>query len=298
MSSYQYTAYGLNFESAFPLPELTPHRNGKPDITINYGEVPPALPFPSGNGLAWQSAPGKMLLTIRDVARYLIIENREIIIQPFPRVEEYSVRIFLLGSVLGALLHARRLLVLHSSVIQTRGGAALFMGRSGAGKSTLLGAFLKRGYAMMADDKAGIIVNSGGIAEAMPGFPYARLTNETVKALRYPVEGLQIVKGLGKYVVPVERFCGEPVKVHAAYSLNAYNQPDIRFEPLQAVEAFQTLNRSTYRRRFLHRAEQRRSHFEILGALSARARVTRVFRPDNASLIEELADLIEEDFSR
>lgn len=298
MSFYQYTAYGLNFESSFPLPELTPHRNGKPDITINYGKVPPELPFPSGNGLAWQSAPGKLLLTIREVARYLIVDNREIIIEPFPEVGEYDVRIFLLGSVLGALLHSRRMLVLHSSVIETKQGAVLFMGRSGAGKSTLLGAFLKRGYAMLADDKAGITVNTGGIAQAMPGFPYARLTAETVKALDYPVEGLEITRGLGKYIVPVERFSAEPVKVHAAYSMGAYNQPDISFEPLQTMDAFQVLNRSTYRRRFMHRAEQHESHFQILGELSKQARVSRVFRPDNTNLIEELADRIEEDFLR
>ena len=96
--------------------------------------------------MAWQSAPGLLLLSVEEVARYLIVDNREMRIQRLPGSIESDVRIFLLGSVLGALLHARQMLVLHASAIQTEQGAVLFIGRSGAGKSTLLGALLLRGY--------------------------------------------------------------------------------------------------------------------------------------------------------
>lgn len=298
MSSYTYTAYGLHFASAFPLPELRPATNGKADITVSYGEVPNTLPSPSANGVAWQSAPGQLLLSVEEVARYLILDNQKIIIQPLPGSREADVRIFLLGSVLGALLHARQMLVLHSSVIQTKHGAALFMGHSGAGKSTILGTFLQRGYSMLADDKAGIVVNKDSIAQVMPGLPFARLTKETVEELKLPALESQFNRGLGKYVLPVERFRAEPLKVHAAYSLNVHNRDDIRLEQLLRIEQFHILNRHTYRRRFLHRAEQRQSHFEILGALSNQARVTRVFRPDNSRLIGDLVDRIEEDLER
>ena len=80
MNSYNYTAYGLHFASAFPLPQLTVSANGKPDITISYGEVPDSLAAPAAHGLARQSETGKLLLNVSDVARYLILENREIVI--------------------------------------------------------------------------------------------------------------------------------------------------------------------------------------------------------------------------
>lgn len=298
MESYQYTAYGLNFESNFPLPEFRPHQNGRADVSVKYGKVPKKLDSPSGNGLAWQAAPGKLLLTVKDVARYLVVENREVIVQPDESADENTVRVFLLGSVLGALLHARQMLVLHSSVIRTEKGAVLFMGRSGAGKSTTLGALLKRGYAMMADDKAGIIVDKDGIAKSIPGFPYARLTAETVNALQFPVHGLQISSGLGKYVVPVQHFCAEPLKVYAAYSLHTHNKFEVKFEPLEKLEAFQILNQSTYRRNFLNGNEQQSAHFQTLSVLSGQAKVCKVFRAKSAAMIEKLADLIEEDFLR
>jgi len=298
MNSYTYTAYGLHFASTFPLPQLMPATNGEPDVTISYGAVPVSLPMPSSHGVAWQSQEGRLLLTVSDVARYLIRGDREIIIQPLSGSSEDEVRTFLLGSVLGALLHARQILVLHSSVIKTERGAILFMGPSGAGKSTLLGTFLKRGYAMLADDKAGIVANQSGVAEVLPGFPRARLTRQTVVELNYPVEGLEIMPGIGKYVVPVARFCEQSVPVFAAYSLYVYNQTEVRLETLPPLDAFPVLNRHIYRRRFSQSVEKRRAHFSTLGVLSKQARTVRVFRPDDKRQIDNLADRLEEDFSR
>ena len=298
MTRYTYTAYGLHFESSFPLPELLPATHGKPDITICYADVPASLSQPSANGIAWQSAPGQMLLSVEEVARYLIVENREIRVHPLPGTTEVDVRIFLLGSVLGALLHARQMLVLHASVIQTERGAVAFMGRSGAGKSTLLGAFLQRGYAMLADDKAGIILDEEGAPQVMPGLPLIRLTEDAVKELRYPVHGCERRESLEKYVVPVPQFCAKPLPLGVAYSLGVHNRADIRLEQLQTLDRFQVLNGHTYRRRFLHQAEQRLAHFRILGAVSNQARVARVLRPDYPCLVEQLASLIEEDIVR
>ena len=298
MSRYTYTAYGLHLASSFPLPELRLATHGDPDITISYGEVPASLPHPSANGTAWQSAPGQMLLSVQDVARYLVVENREIRVHPFPGTREVDVRIFLLGSVLGAVLHARQMLVLHASVIETPRGAVLFMGRSGAGKSTLLGAFLQRGYAMLADDKAGIMLNEDGAPRVMPGFPLIRLTEDAVKALRYPVQGCQRQQGLEKYFLPVAQFYPKQLPLRVAYSLNVHNRMDIHFERLQTLDQFQVLNSHTYRRRFLHEAEQRRAHFRVLGAVSNQVRVVRVLRPHYPCLIDELRARIEEDMVR
>ena len=211
---------------------------------------------------------------------------------------ETEIRVFLLGSVLGALLHARQMLVLHASVIATPGGAVLLMGRSGAGKSTLLGAFLQRGYAMLADDKAGVVLDEDGVPRVMPGFPIIRLTEDAAHVLRYPVHGGERQQGLEKYVLPVARFCSTPLPLRAAYSIAVHNRADLCLEPLQRLDRFQTLNRQTYRRRFLQSAEQRQSHFRILGAVSNQARVARILRPDHSGLIDELSARIEEDMVR
>ena len=293
--NHQYTAYGLNFSSAFPLPELVPNEFSNADINIRYGEVPEELPYPSAFGALWQADKDKMLLPIKNVARYMIVNNSEVIIERLPDTTEEEVRIFLLGSILGALLHTREMLVLHSSVIETERGAVLFTGKSGAGKSTLLAEFLKRGYPMIADDKAGIIIENK-IAKVLPAFPFARITKETVENLKLSVESSRLSSGLKKFVVPVDNFCGRSTPVYAVYSLNLHNKDEIKIDHLADIEKFHTLNKRTYRRRFLQNSRQKQIHFNIVSLLSKQIKVAEVFRPDNTKLIEELADRIEEDF--
>lgn len=295
MTSYTYTAYGLTFSSTFPLPEFRPHTNGANDVNISYGKVPESLSSPSDNGIAWQTEPGKLLLTVKDVARYLVLGNQEVVIEPFPGSNEADIRVFLLGSVLGAVLHAHHMLVLHASVIQTKNGAALFMGNCGAGKSTLLGAFLKRGYAMLTDDKAGIVIDKNGTAQVLPGFPRVRLTKDAVKKLDFPVQNAEHNEEAGKYIVPVEKFCLENLPVKAAYALTVHNKPNIVLDRLQKIEQIELLNYNTYRRRFLNGADQRMAHFQTLTALSSQIEVSRISRPDFPAKIDELVALIEED---
>lgn len=297
METYSYTAYGLNFSSAIRLPELRQNSNAKPDIHIKFGKTPESLPFPSPNGLAWQSAPGQTLLTIDNVARYLVNHNDEIIIEPEPSTKESDIRVYLLGSVLGVILHAKEILVLHSSVIQTKKGAVLFMGKSRAGKSTLLGTFLKRGYSMLADDKAGIIVDENGVAQALSAFPMARITKETVNSINFPADEKYYNPDLRKYFFPVESFCREPQKIYAAYSINANNQAEIKLAKLESFELFEILTRHIYRRRFVNLPEVKKVNFNTLGVLAKQAKITKVIRPDDVSRIEELANIIEEDFN-
>ncbi|MEP6619822.1 MAG: hypothetical protein ABJE47_10915 [bacterium] len=296
--TYAYTAYGLRLASAFPLPELLPSTPGIADITIRYADVPESLPDTSSHGIAWQCAPGRLLLSVVHVARYLIVGDREIHICPLPDSHESDVRLFLLGSVLGALLHSRRMLVLHASVIETEQGAVLFAGKSGAGKSTLLAAFLQRGYRMLADDKAAIALNGDEVPLAMPGYPLMRLTRSAADALCYPVQASQLRKSLDKYVLPIDAFCATPLPVHAMYSLRAHNRSDIQVERLLAVDTFDVLNGATYRRGFLHEAAQRRAHFQILGAVASRSRVVRIARPAHTWNVDALREHIEEDLRR
>ena len=296
MPLYNYFAYGLNIESHIPLPELIARKNGKPDVTINYGKVPESLPFSSDYGIVWQSAPGKLLLTVNEIARYLIVENKHLTIEPLPDATEDDVRIFMLGSVMGALLHARQILVLHASVIRTERGAVLFMGTSCAGKSTILANCLKRGYAMLTDDKAAIVVGEDGVARVIPSFPYSRLSAESAEQLNFPLKKEWFKSNLGKYVYPVENFCNEPLNVHAAFSINPFNGSEISFETLPNLDRFHTLNRHTYRRRFIHQDIQRKKHFETLGALASQTKVIKVLRPDDPALINELTNRLEESF--
>jgi hypothetical protein len=298
MAVHHYTAYGLHIASEFQLPELqSAPGTGSPDVTVRYGYVPASLPEVSANGIAWQSSEGQLLLNVHQVGRYLIVEDREIRVQPSPSTTDEDIRLFLLGSVLGALLHGRHILVLHASVIQTAKGAVLFMGRSGSGKSTLLGAFLQRGYKMLTDDKAGIVVDSNGAPVALPGMPFLRLTEDAVRKLGFPVDGIIPNSTLDKYVVPVDRFCDRQIPVCAAYSVAPHNRADIILEQVKALDRFEALTSQIYRGRFVRYISQRQAVFKTLGTVAAGTGVAKVRWPDYPCRISELVDRIEQDLN-
>ena len=142
---YYYSAFGMTIGSAFEIPELIPLKKSKPDVIIHEGEVPESLDNPMKVGRRLQIKPGHFLYRQDDVAGYHVMNGNRIVVQPSVHVQEKEVRLYLLGSVFGALVHQRGGLPFHASAIEVNGRCVLFCGQSRAGKSTTANAFVKRG---------------------------------------------------------------------------------------------------------------------------------------------------------
>ncbi len=296
MPTYIYTAYGLNIHSQIPLPELLPARNGQADISICYGEAPASLPNSSSRCGIWEAVPGKFLLDVAQIARYFIIDGREIRVERAEGSTDDEVRAFLLGSALAALLQQRDILTLHASAIETDHGAVLFLGRSGSGKSTLLTSLVQRGYAMLADDVTGITLDKNGLPQALPAFPCARLWADVTDKLHYADRVLQRVRAeLEKYRLPIDHFCNDLRPVHATYVLSSYNQRHIELETVESVDRFMWLYKYTYRMRFLRGLELESTHFKSATEVARQVKMTLVKRPIHPFLLDELVDLVEQD---
>lgn len=171
-----YQLFGLRVRSEIPLPELFPAvGEGLPDVTIRHSSLP-----------ATESRPGlhteedALVLTVPDVGRYRIRSGSEILVDPHADAPDTNIRLFLLGSAFGALLHQRRMLPLHANAVEIGGQAVAFMGESGAGKSTLAAWFHDRGFRVIADDVCVVGVNEAGKPYAAPGLPRLRLWAETL----------------------------------------------------------------------------------------------------------------------
>lgn len=162
---FEYHAFGLDIRSEIQLPELSVSFASPGQsvgvIDVRYGHVPENLENPKASGVLFQAADGVFLLKMDSIARYMASNGKEIIVEPLPGSGEKDIRLFLLGSVFGALLHQRGALALHSSGIVTSHGdekkAVLFAGNSGIGKSTLAAALQQRGYPLLGDDKIAVL---------------------------------------------------------------------------------------------------------------------------------------------
>lgn len=295
-----YTAFGLRIRSCLPLPELLPATGPGEDVNIVYGLVPADLPEAVEKGVRYQAAPGRLLLKVDGVARYLVSDGCQVTIERDPAADDDDVRVFLLGSALGALLHQRADLVLHGSAIVAGDGSVAFLGISGVGKSTLAMAFRKRGYALLTDDLCVVRPAADGRMAIQPGFPQAKLWLDSLERLEILPDDLKrIRRKLEKRALPLrdDAFVAEPLPVRRLYVLQAANQDELKLTPLEGPQKFAALKDYTYRFRFVDGLRGKPAHFQQGLALAQQAAISVVVRPREPFRLDELVMLIEADFT-
>jgi hypothetical protein len=301
-----FSAYGLVIASFIPIPELTPlHRESggadtSADVTIEVGAVPDHLSDPINVGIVYESSTTQLLVRIPDVAKYWVSDGNRIVIEPSPDVTPHEVRVFMLGTCLGALLHQRGFLVLHASGIGTPDGAVLFAGVSGAGKSTLLAEMLRRGHRMMVDDVCAIAVGANGRPIVLPSYPRTRLWGETALRLSIETSGLTRTRPtMEKFERQLpDQFWNQEATLGRIYHLAGANGDELSLTHLGSVEAFGVIQSNTYRDSLVDGFDRRREHFELASAVARAAEVVRVVRPMESFRLVELADLILDDLAR
>lgn len=282
----------------FDCPELAAD-DGSPVVSVRYGGVPESLQEPIARGVRFQATAKEFLLRVDGVARFMVIAGREIVIQREPTATDDDVRVFLLGSAFGALLHQQGLLPFHGSAIEVKSTAVAFLGPSGVGKSTLAAALARRGYRVMADDVAAVSVRDGE-AMLVPGYPQLKIWADVAEKLGEDTGGLRRVRAdLEKFGLPLARLHHESLApLRRIYVLESTNTRDLKLTELKGMEKLTALVGNTYRLNFLGSGEGRTPNFEQCATVAERAVVVRATRPDTPFMLDELADLVEQDFLR
>lgn len=179
-NTHCYQAFGLGIQSVLNLPELQGSTRA-PDITIE-------KPFPGSlveeakaRDISMMAAPGDVFLFWDEVGAYRILNGNRILVDPMPGVEERVLRLFLLGTSMGILLHQRGMNVLHGSAVQMGDRTVAFLGEKGAGKSTLATALCARGSKLITDDLLVLTPPAAGKNPTVyPGFPQVKLWPESI----------------------------------------------------------------------------------------------------------------------
>ena len=138
---YYYQAFGLAIRSELHLPELVGGRAGKYEVNILFSRPDGAGPLDRFSETTLRVTNGEAYFSYAGIGSFLIRAGQQILIDPAPGVDEGSLRLFLLGNVLGTLAFLRGFLVLHGSAVAIDGRGVAFLGHSGEGKSTMAAAF-------------------------------------------------------------------------------------------------------------------------------------------------------------
>jgi hypothetical protein len=292
-------AFGLVLRSCLPLPAPPAAAGATPDVCIDYGPVAPELPRIASRAGRHQVAPGDWLLSIDEVARYRVSHGRQVTIDRHPHASDTDVRLFLLGSTLGAVFHQRDDLVLHGSAVATDEGAAAFLGDSGSGKSTTAAAFHRRGRLALTDDLCVVRPGASGSLEVQPGLPSFKLWEDALAQLDVPSAALpRVGAGLDKRALAVEAgFAGEARPLTRLYLLQPADVDGIILTPLDGVDKFTALVAHTYRLCYVDGLGVAAGHFRHVVALARQARVVLVQRPRASCRLDALIDALTADFT-
>lgn len=273
-----YQLFGLSIDSEIVLPELIQATgSSRPGVTIRLGRV-------EGDPAESVHNEGEaIILNFPGIARYRVEAGQAIVIDPEPGVPERNLRLYLLGSAFGALLHQRGMLPLHANAVEIGGRAIAFMGESGAGKSTLAAWFHDRGYKVLADDVCAIGFDEDGAPYAHPGLRRLRLWDEALSRLGRDSTNYQRsyagAERVDKFDVPIERDDGErhPAALASIYLLQRGDEFSVT--ELKGVEAAEALFAHTYRGAFLPLINGQKRHWESAVNLVRMVSVYRIVRP-------------------
>lgn len=222
-----YCLYGLTVSTPFPCPELVPSLHA-PDVVVQFEQIDDSGVTWGEQGVCYNVSPGRYLLSVKGVARYLLSEGTRISIEKGPDADEDSLRLFFYNEVAAALLMQRGMLVLKASVVARNGRAFVLAGKASIGKSFTAAGLARKGYAIVSEGVCVISIQNGGIAVSS-GFPALMLWEKGLRALDLSPEQYRPVrKGMNKFYFPVtENFVNETLPVSGICLLSEHNKQGI-----------------------------------------------------------------------
>jgi energy-coupling factor transporter ATP-binding protein EcfA2 len=291
-----YKGFGLNVLSEITLPELIPISEPveKVDIIIETGDL-------SYQWSEIDSAQKKFIVKehvimfeVPNTAIFSIQEGKKIIVSPIVGSEEDKIRLYILGTCMGAILIQRKLLPLHGSAVAINGKAYAFIGESGAGKSTLATALNKEGYKLLSDDIIPIFLSKDKIPFVVPSYPYQKLWQESLNEFGMVGSDYRpLFDRETKFAVPVHSgFLGEFLPLAGVFELVKTENYCAGIRKIEGLERFQTLYTHTYRNFLISRLGMMEWHFKESAKILNQVSMYQLQRPNLGFTVHHLVSLI------
>jgi hypothetical protein len=279
----RHSLFGLKVLSELSLPGLEAEGwMDAPDVWVTIGAIP-AKPV----------GPGK-ILSFEGAGQYWVSGGERIVVEPENGADPANIRLYLLGSAFGMLLHQRGLFPLHANAIAIDGRAYAFTGASGSGKSTLAALFHDAGFPVLADDVCVIGIDGDGQPVAAPGIPRLRMWEDAIAATGRVASDYQLSfagdDSFRKFDVPLAPVDTGAYPVGAIYLL--VQASEVRIQQLRGVAAADTLFANTYRGALVKTDGKPENHWNLVLRLIQKVPVFRFERPWNLGDAAGALDLL------
>lgn len=265
------------------------------NVQVKIAPVPDKLEGATAGGVLWQAAPGRFLLDLPKVARYLVEGGESITIEHFPGALPYAVNRFARMAPLAALLYLRGGLAFHAAAVANERGAVLLAGDSGSGKSTLLMEFLQRGWTLLADDLAAVDRDGRGGLYVSPTFAEVALWPDTLKKFGKVPDDLERADANRLLLSLPDQGAASPQQLRAIFWLGVHGDAEISCERAAGAEHFQAVATLLYNSHVADALLDRAVYMGYAAAAVSATPVVRLRRPLGSWSVAGLADLMEKE---
>ncbi|CAI6036474.1 aldolase [Cohnella sp. JJ-181] len=291
-----YKAFGCLVRSDIAFPELPVWEHAGDTVQGNAIEVEladlseewSALSEPGRSSYA---IPGRVMFRVPGAAIYDIRGGNRIKVCPDEDADPDELRLFILGSCMGAALMQRGILPLHGSAVAIDGQAYGIVGDSGAGKSTLAAAFLQAGFPLVSDDVIALDFSGGHRRPlVIPSYPQQKLWQQSLDGFGISNESLRpLFKRETKFAVPLSvGYHAQPIPLAGLFELSKSEITEPLLTPVPKLERLSLLRHHTYRQFWLDRLGMTDWHFRATAALATNIDVYRLVRPLSGFTAPEL----------
>ncbi|TCN22177.1 aldolase [Mesobacillus foraminis] len=291
-----YKAFGLSINSEIPLSDLSPSESGEgtADIEVLIEDLSKPWIKMTDNQSQFVVKENLVMFKVPNLAIFAIQDGKRIIVSPAKNYEEDMMRLFILGTCMGALLMQKRILPLHGSAIAIDGKAYAIIGESGAGKSTLASAFLKRGYQLLTDDVIALSISKSSLPIITPSYPQQKLWQESLKEFGMEFSTYsKVYQRETKFAVPVPtQFYRDPLPLAGIFELVRSESESLDLIKIEGLDRLQTLFNNTYRNFLIPSLGLLEWHFNISTSIVSQTRMFQLQRPINSFTAHQLVSLI------
>ena len=294
---FHYYGFGLLISSEIEFPELLPSESRDAEVSIFFGKVPAQISGISitSPNFSYTIGEEELLFTVTDIVRYHASNGNNIIVEVLSTTEEErTIRLYVLATVMAAILLQRQRLALHASAIIKDGMLILLSGDSGAGKSTLLAELIKSGYQVFSDDIVVLkkdLLTGGILANA--SYPMIKLWNDSIEKLDHVYfsdKSFKVRHDLDKYGFFFHSiFRTGSFPVSKILLLKKGSQEGFLMKEQKHTEAFTAIFKQVYRPMLIQSNKHRLLCFTTISELAKCCTVVEVTRPMDCKPAELLA---------
>ncbi|PRY81465.1 Hpr(Ser) kinase/phosphatase [Marivita geojedonensis] len=297
LKAKRYRSAGLVIESEFELPGLVEEITGleHPQLSFVHASRKPSYPrTPKMTGLNWACDETTFHFVVPDVAVFEISADGTVSVWPQSEAHD-DVAAYLIGSVLGIVLHMRKVVTLHASAVDIGGRAVLFCGESGAGKSTMAAALQRHGFKVLCDDICAVELTTDGAIAHSDGRKL-KLWQQSIKMLEITNGVTQpVLRGLDKYYVESGLNTKASASILEVVELTRVPGPAMpRIVALPSSEAAAVVRSQAYRPFLVQELGDEALYFEAAVSILRQAKVYRLERAYDFDQINTTIALLQE----